>query len=260
MTSTIPIAAADIILPSLMIEPEHRKTPETSRTYKTLVIPDIHDQIETAQSIVDREIFDQVVFLGDFFDGHSTGVKEARESAAFLRSLLSERKAHILIGNHDIHYFWNTGWHSSGYSLEKQDAILMEMGPDHYRHKAKLYLWVEGWLLTHAGLSAYLAPATNLKGWLEGQSRQAFHDLGVGDHHFLLEAGRARGGIEKCGGIIWCDWREFIPICNVDQLFGHTRANCVRETFANESHSVCLDTGLKHYAILQNGQIEIKKV
>lgn len=108
----------------------------------------------------------------------------------------------------------------------------------------------------------------------------------------LFAAGWDRGGIYRNGGITWVDWSNFSPIQGINQFVGHSRGRLPRiliqkvggalsnksvleyykhcrliEECNKVSHvpfkekllsvNYCLDTGLNHYAVIENKVVDI---
>ena len=44
----------------------------------------------------------------------------------------------------------------------------------------------------------------------------------------------------------------------MNQLVGHTPAKAVRYKNLPTSQNICLDTNLRHYAVFEDGQVEIR--
>ena len=78
----------------------------------------------------------------------------------------------------------------------------------------------------------------------------------------MFNAGYRRGGIQRYGGIVWCDFDEFVGIPGVKQVFGHTPQNI--PTWKNytenglTSENLCVDTHNRDYVIYNDGKLEIK--
>lgn len=120
--------------------------------------------------------------------------------------------------------------------------------------KMPLYCWVGDWLCTHAGLSQNFLKSNNLE-------RLALNDIldlatdslktidDCGDDNIFLQAGETRGGDFEYGGIVWCDYSEFVDLHNVKQIFGHTPNPKVRRVKNGITEHICLDTSGKNYAI-----------
>jgi len=87
---------------------------------------------------------------------------------------------------------------------------------------------------------------------------KAWDCLNRGEHHFLLGRGLSRSADQNIGGINWLDWDELVPIPGLNQLVGHTPSQSVRYKNTSTSQNICLDTNLRHYAVFEDGKLEIK--
>ncbi len=112
------------------------------------------------------------------------------------------------------------------------------------------------WLISHAGVSNDLyrtfskrKTTDELFGWVN----DAENALTAGLAHPAFLAGRDRGGPQAVGGILWCDWESFRPIPGIRQVVGHTPGSDVRF----KKGSVCLDTHLRHYGLLEDGDLVV---
>jgi hypothetical protein len=81
-------------------------------------------------------------------------------------------------------------------------------------------------------------------------------DIGKSVYSIWLGAGFERGGDQRYGGLVWCDWAKLDPPQGLKQICGHTPAKTVR--FKHGSDVVCLDTALKDYAIWDGENLEVK--
>ena len=233
---------------------------------KYLIIPDVHDKVNLVDRILDQEgSWDQLVFLGDFFDDFSTGAKEARQTAERVKKWLDE--AVCLLGNHDVPYGWmRPEYLCSGNTYEKAKVINEILKTEDW-DKFRLHCWVEDltgetWLLTHAGLhSAHVSPSSDLlKVQVDTLLQNTLHDLKGGRRTKLLGAGWDRGGSQEYGGVTWCDFRQLVPVPGLNQICGHTPYTEVRIKTINESHQiVCLDTHLRHYAVIEDSSLSIRE-
>jgi hypothetical protein len=173
------------------------------------------------------------------------------------RSLEDERRIH-LIGNHDASYFWpgRKATFCPGWKPTKQAAVDRVLG-EGIAGRFKFYIWIDGCLLTHAGLATAWLPAevVDVPGWLAGEEVAARDAFSSGRTHWFAAVGGLRGGEHSSGGILWSDWRERRP--PIRQIFGHTPAGEVRR----DLYSVCLDTNVssrvRHYARLSSGIVEV---
>ncbi len=221
-----------------------------SKDMRTLIIPDIHNKFIDAEVMIAHEKPDNIIFLGDYFDGFNDSPEIAYQVASWLKDSLTKTNRIHLIGNHDISYMTNGKHGCAGWDGAKQMFI----------NKVKInwkllehYCWVGDWLCTHAGLSNEFYKAYKDK---EESTNDFLHrystDLELKSR--LYDVSPFRGGIDAFGGILWCDYDEFVDIPNLKQIFGHTHGE-LRQT---EKH-ICLDTFLEYYAIY-NGEMKVKKI
>ena len=230
----------------------------------SLIISDIHDKFEIAEKIIQKENPNQVIFLGDYFDSIRGTAQDAVNTAKWLvKSLKIKNRIHM-VGNHDLSYMTdNPKLKCSGYSQAKYDLINYESVP---WTNLKLYHWLDDrWLCTHAGLSdsfvkQYRSKNSNsIQQVLDISKKDLEHIDDFGYGHAFFQVGTFRGGSSMVGGPLWCDYDEFVPVPGINQIFGHTRSSLVRHECANDSEHYCLDTGLDHYAIYQNGTMQIMR-
>lgn len=264
---------------------------------KTLVFSDIHHKHKTVQKIINSVKHDNVILLGDYFDAFHDRVEEAIETAAWLKEhVLHNPNIVALIGNHDASYIWKDNHYlrCSGYSDEKSSAInnilndsdILKFKPYHIEH---------GYVFSHAGLSnAWWKVFSQKSTQNENENNLQYFDR-VMKYYIdvdiekaknnndapLFNAGWDRGGIQKDGGINWVDWENFAPIKGVNQILGHTTHLCpqiciqkvggglqkkdiseyyITELDKNETYlslSYGLDTCLRHYALIEDGDINI---
>ena len=216
---------------------------------KTIIIPDIHNKFDIAESIIEKEKPDNVVFLGDYFDSFDDSVEIAYQTAAWLKESLEKPNRIHLLGNHDLSYK-DTRFACSGFS-EAKLAALKQIKID--LSKLEHYCWVGDWLCTHAGLSNEFYKEYGM-GRTVNDFLQIFSQNKEGREK-LYECSPNRGGLDRFSGIVWCDYSEFEDIPGIKQIFGHTRG-LLRET---ENH-ICLDTGLRNYAIHECGVMMTNRI
>ena len=59
--------------------------------------------------------------------------------------------------------------------------------------------------------------------WLNAELIKGFQNGASGDGSWIFNAGHGRGGMQRVGGITWCDYtREFFPVQGINQIVGHT--------------------------------------
>jgi metallophosphoesterase superfamily enzyme len=234
----------------------------TATTMRYLIIPDVHDKIRRANQIIEREPHDHLLLLGDFFDDFKTGVTDASDTAKQVKQWLNDPNTTCLLGNHDMSYEWgrqNRRLICAGYDAAKWITIHGTLTARDWQ-QFKLHIWLEGderpWLVTHAGIHPawlkYTEP-DDYRAHIDKICGDAWTRLNRGEHHFLLGCGASRSGDQK-------DWAELIPMPGLNQLVGHTPAQTVRHKDTPTSRNICLDTHLRHYAVFENGHLEIKTV
>ena len=239
---------------------------KTIASKTTLVIPDIHNRT----AIIDRLLaevqartqIDQIVFLGDYFDDFGDSPDIVESVAEWLVAKKETLKnATFLYGNHDIHYAYPGNNISSGFTMAKRIAINDVVGAKKgFWDSFRFHVWVDGWLLTHAGLCkswiSGLKPSC-IKKFLDEAEEDARIDLFTSQRHWFWSASFLRGGMSPVGGLVWCDTREFVPVDGINQLFGHTPSHFPGSLGDDKSKAFCIDTFNNHYALICGGELTI---
>ena len=251
----------------------------TFRSLRTLVIPDIHNDVLRAEAAIAALAgrYDRIVFLGDYFDDFGDSPERIRLVAQWLKYSVEQPERTHLVGNHDLAYLAPSVFTCcSGFTPEKLVAVapVLRSIPRDRFHAA---VEVDGWLLSHAGVLPHHGnnrSAAEIALWADTMLRQLF----AGGRPALFAAGAARGGREPTGGITWCDWdEEFVPTDGLHQVVGHSPGGAVRIVAAMAdgtlrrammglpgqtdatltrcgclSVNMCIDTRLLHVAILRS--------
>ena len=230
---------------------------------KTLIIPDLHEPsaavLDCIEDLIRRERPDRTVFLGDYFDQYNDGPADTERMASWLSNSLGKENRVHLIGNHDASYFWPCDTtYCPGFTWEKEAVVQRILGAAAHA-RFQFHTWIEGWLLTHAGLAAAWVPeGIDVAPWLESEARNAWTAFAQDRDHWFLATGSLRGGRQRAGGILWADWRE--PRWPGRQIFGHTPAAVVRQ----DSTAICLDTNLgkgpQHAVVLIDGVPTVRPI
>jgi hypothetical protein len=119
----------------------------------------------------------------------------------------------------------------------------------------KIAVLANGWLISHAGV---MPPywSGDLDSFLNGceNAWENFREK----NHLIFSVGESRGGREKLGGPIWCDWHDdFRDELPYPQIVGHTYC----PNGASKGKSFCIDGGQSVYGILEkDGNFKIKTV
>ena len=247
-----------------------------------LIISDIHTHHHRAQQIIDAVPHDVVVCLGDFFHDFNDTPDTNLATARWLKQKLADPNFIALWGNHDIvSAFPSHVTYCSGWDLDKQCAIDTVMRHDDWAKFRPCYYIEQGnWLLSHAGVNRHVfeEPALGLTPDVVAcRCYDGLVKIAGGDASPCFAAGRSRGGTYNWGGITWQDFSELTPVEEFKQIVGHTplwpepqvrfmrNGGAIKQqTHSNfngwETHpelAVDLDTHGNHYAVLEDGRLEI---
>jgi hypothetical protein len=228
---------------------------------RTLIIPDIHHQISVVDEVLAHEEYDQVVFLGDYFDDFGDTPEKARKTATWLKGRLQDPRMIFLFGNHDLPYrFSARDLLCSGFTVEKLEAILRVLDQEDWS-ALRLHAWIDGILLTHAGWNQAFCDAEGrvTREYVDTVCAECLAELEEGRMHPLVAAGTSRGGTAPVGGIVWQDWRELTPVAGLRQVVGHTASTEVRFKNAECGTAACIDTRLCHIAVVEDGDLTFQR-
>jgi hypothetical protein len=259
---------------------------------KTLIIPDIHQDLAGLNKIfkIEKlESFDEIIFLGDWFDSfyEPPRVASFKDTCLFLRDLVWSNKYGkmiFLVGNHDLAYIYNNksgGYNSvhpsitywcSGVTKSKISTfrkVFYDKGlkDDWFFVNFKIAHSSQGWFFSHAGIVERQIPyAFTVEEvinkvlpdvWLN------FRNITYRQNALISAVGVARGGQDNVGGLLWLDYyNEFNASPNIGkQVFGHSYVAEPTATALNtEYESWNLDTNLKDYAIIRDGRLTTYRV
>ena len=241
----------------------------SSEKKKILIFSDVHQDINKLNKIISHESADINVCLGDWFDSFFFNSDTDYKSTAIeLREgFLTKPNNITLFGNHDLHYFFNNKYtYCSGYENRKRDIIKEALGKDINKvvDSFKWFVFIDEYLCTHAGLSNHFLPPTiqnneDVYEYLANQANDANIKIRTDQLHWFYGAGKARGGTENKGGLVWLDFdREFAPIEGLKQIVGHTYRKNNRVTEWRNTKNYCIDTNLSEWMTITNGKFEIK--
>lgn len=225
-----------------------------------LIIPDVHHKAQIVNDLRSKHPGMPAIFLGDYFDDFHDSVYDMEKTCRWLKQAFENDDDEFILGNHCFAYLsyelgvrWGfcTGWR-----VDKQHVFHEYFPEDTLLNRGSWLSDCQGWLISHAGLSNDLYRSFRKRKTI-GEIVQWVADaetaLRAGLQHPAFLAGVDRGGSQKFGGILWCDWQELKPIPSVRQLVGHTPAAEVRF----RRNDVCLDTHLRHYGVLEDGKLSI---
>lgn len=241
----------------------------SSDNKKILIFSDPHQELDKVKKIIQAEKADVNVCLGDWFDSFfCDDDKDCEDVAVYLKEeFLPNSKNFTLFGNHDTHYLFNNKYTiCSGYEKRKADIINKTLGKnkEDFVRKFSWFLYVDEYLCTHAGLhkmfiKPFVSSQEDLYEHLTIQTNEANINIRTNQNHWVYTAGRARGGRETKGGLVWLDFdREFAPIEGINQIFGHTYRTQGRIESYAATENYCIDAGLSEWITITNGNMEIK--
>lgn len=218
---------------------------------RTLVIPDIHNHIDSAEAWVQDYPADQVVFLGDYFDSVGDTPATAAKTARWLRDSLQDPKRIHLWGNHDLPYLFpddtDFTW-CPGFTREKWESVYPVLNWKEHWSRLRFVEFVGDFALSHAGIS-----------W------SIFKDLSQGA---ILETcgqgmAHARQGKKPLHpvftnlGIVWQRWwtMDFLP--EYHQIVGHTSMPEAAIEWEHGRLNVCIDTYGKYLGWIEDQKFSL---
>ena len=211
---------------------------------KTLVIGDLHGRWEIAEAALATE--HNVVFMGDYLDSFDRTSLECLETLRVVTgAVLAEPwRVQALVGNHEMSYL-KAKMRCSGYSQETASGLWPG-----WNEPLKGFAFVEGFLLTHAGVSSEMLDDT---GTTLGEYLYNYGHLDIG---------YSRGGKRPTGGLLWCDWYdEFTSIQSVPQIVGHTERRSMNDGDGilerGNSFNVDCNGKVNQHLLIKDGKTEI---
>lgn len=234
---------------------------------KTLIFPDVHLRHKALEQLLNAYPADRYVSLGDWFDMFGDTAERNRETAIWLQRHFE--KFEKLLGNHDVAYYrckQNKFYDCCGYTNVKR-LVISDHISDGMWKKFRLHVWVDGWLVSHAGVHRVLlqdVPRSEFRTVIDTVCEEALETLEAGKPHWFLGAGKDRCGWigQEFGGIIWMDWDSLEPIEGLCQLVGHSfqQDHEPKQKSENSSDNFCIDTGLRHFSVIEDGRLQVFKV
>lgn len=224
---------------------------------KILTIPDLHGK--DLWKSVDISKYEQVIFLGDYVDGwgipNNPMYNNLKEIIEFADK--NSPKTILLIGNHDVQYFFVDGYKRYGCSGYRPEMYydLHELFWGN-RNAFKLAHQVGDHLWTHAGVQAgwhnFEFAKFKKSFWTEEELKYLnlsymLNEAFKREESVMFHVGWRRGGIHSVGGPLWLDkhYSSKSPLTGYHQIVGHTKVPHVRTYTINKDTTVtytdCLD-------------------
>lgn len=220
-----------------------------------LVVGDIHGDIFVLNQIIKMFPSHHLIFLGDFLDSFVFSPEQQIECLTVILKGIEEGKMTSIYGNHEMSYI-SPEFRCSGFNSKTNHMFkhLRSQVVEHF----KSHLWYPQWnlLITHAGMTQplwdhyHLTPDTvnaTLHDWFK-RPNTPFHWVG-----------NRRGGFNKIGGPLWCDYYdEFHAIKEIRQIFGHSIVDHVTSDAKKRNWNIdCLQKSHGVVSINDSGDIHV---
>jgi hypothetical protein len=200
-----------------------------------LIIPDVHHKLKLAEKIRTNHPTMPAIFLGDYFDDFDDTIGDMKATCRWLKEALENSDDESLLGNHCfayVSYELGVRWgFCTGWRIDKQQVFHQYFPKDSLLDRGSWLTECQGWLISHAGLSSDLYRSFRKRRTIDEITQSAADAeaaLRAGVQHPAFLAGVDRGGRQKFGGILWCDWERVRPIPGIRQVVGHTPGTEVR--------------------------------
>jgi len=224
---------------------------------RTIVIADLHNRVDWIEAFLKKQIYDFVIFLGDYFDEKGDHRAHAENTARWLKHSLSFKNRIHLRGNHDMAYEFprNKFVDCPGNNWDKSQVINSILKKEDWR-KLEFVTFHQGWTLSHAGLhpKVFSHPIHGMTDeWIKKCCKTAMICCEMGDYSPFLEQG-SRMGSAFMGGCTWLDWYDFVPVKGRNQIFGHSAFIEPKSNHKRNSKNWNLDTFSYYYGVIENGK------
>lgn len=213
---------------------------------KIICIGDIHGRSYWKE--IDPSKYDLIVFVGDYVDQFPPMTDVEIESN--LLAIIELKKAFpekviLLLGNHDIQYFFlNEGFGCTGFRPSMASNLNMIF--KHNKNLFQIAYQYKNYLWTHAGVSTswYDWNKVEIEEFKEKSGATDYADLfnkmlWAKENRLLHQVSRSRGGAYSFGGITWADKNEtstdYLP--GIHQIVGHSPVRVI-DKYGDENGSI----------------------
>lgn len=217
---------------------------ETNDNNRYLIIGDVHQNIEWAESVIEshKGDFDHIIFLGDFFDTFRKDLASAKETCEFMIRMYNRGDTTFIVGNHDVAYY--ELWYKlkkdrspkkllfpcSGVTLNKASKIEKYL-PEEIIVNSKLGMFVHNYFISHAGITEDLLTLHYSEDDTSEKFQRFLNSLPTRWENFknipidpVFYVSRSRGGLDDFAGLLWADWyKDFTDHLPFPQILGHTQ-------------------------------------
>ena len=241
---------------------------------RSIVISDLHHRYRWVEPYLAAQTYDEVIFIGDYFDGLRDTPEQARDTARWLKESLNQPHRIHLMGNHDVWYGYGCPYAFCSDNTEaKKEAIDSVLTAGDWE-RLELCYWSQRILFSHAGIHPrwFSHPIHGVElNYIKRVCEIGRKNLVNGNPDPIFMAGRARGGGygRRPGGITWLDFNhEFEPIDGLNQIVGHTphaapdsegvvkwKPNKIKPRSTN----YCVDFNNKWVTLVEDGVVTFEK-
>ena len=231
-----------------------------------IVLPDIHGRTFWKKAVKDREN-EEIVFHGDYLDPYEEEFISDEEALENFKEIIEFKRQHpdnvvLLIGNHDLHYFYPAIEPSSRYCgyLARDIRKLFIDNIDLFQLAYEKEIAGKCFVFSHSYIHKLWL--NDLYGKGRWRKNSVIKRLNKDFQKFLYGLGCAlnnvscyRGGWESYGSMVWADIREIAlfqkPNIGDYNIFGHTQLkrpivtefkaclDCRRGFLINEEGKIC---------------------
>jgi len=122
---------------------------------RIVALGDIHGR-DTWKKIIEKEIFDKLIFVGDYFDTHEgvsalIQINNFKELIGYKES--NSDKVELLFGNHDFHYLRTVNAQYSSYQMQYATDISKLVHSALDKNLLKMCTIIDNIIFTHAGVT-----------------------------------------------------------------------------------------------------------
>ena len=194
-----------------------------------LIIADIHGNLDKAQKFLAFKPEETHIFVGDYVDSFH---EDEDRIIATLKECI-ESDAILVLGNHDLHYFSEPPFTSSGlrYHMKNELNKIFEANISRFVP----CIVSDGFIVTHGGISEgygnSVLKTTDINKIAKKITDQWDQYLATRFlrkpsmpriHNPLFNISFSRGGRDSFAGPFWSDYRDDI-LYGVPQIFGHSK-------------------------------------
>lgn len=240
---------------------------------RTLCLGDIHGR-SNWKLAVHLEKPDRVIFIGDYFDSFDiSGVEQINNFKEIIQYKETSPSVEVilLIGNHDHHYFPETGdTGTSGYQNRIAPSITQVI--DENRHHLQMAYQMDEFLFTHAGVSPeFMDEVFGKDGWNQDTIAEDLNELFKHKPKAFEFNGLESSGDNICQTPIWIRPRSLMRI-NKDherglkkkyiQVVGHTQVRkldlegSIKSAGGRYYFIDCMET-TGEYLIIEDEQLKV---